>query len=57
MEKQEIDGRKIVFETSVETVQLLFYHSRTKAFMIMRSSEESSQIQILTFMARSPYTL
>ena len=28
LEKQEIDGRKIVFETSVETVQLLFYEIR-----------------------------
>lgn len=28
LEKQEIDGRKIVFETSVETVQLLLYEIR-----------------------------
>lgn len=28
LEKQEIDGRKIVFQTSVETVQLLFYEIR-----------------------------
>lgn len=28
LEKQETDGRKIVFETSAETVQLLFYEIR-----------------------------
>lgn len=28
LEKQEIDGRKIVFETSVETLQLLLYEIR-----------------------------